>query len=92
MPLKRDTKKNPYFISSTKLFLKDILQDNHWVGHSVMKPVVAVLFHKIISMGEGNNYESDNFEMDILDEGALDKALKVSENIYMKNGDNLLCR
>ena len=92
MPLKRGTKKNPYFISSTKLFLKDILQDNHWVGHSVMKPVVAVLFHKIISMREGNNYESDNFEMDILDEGALDKALKVSGTFYMKNGDNLLCR
>ena len=92
MPLKRDTKKNPYFISSTKLFLKYILQDNHWVGHSVMKPVVAVLFHKIISMREGNNYESDNFEMDILDEGALDKALKVSGTFYMKNGDNLLCR
>ena len=30
---------------------------------------------------EGNNDKSNNFEMDILDEYALDKALTVQENI-----------
>ena len=42
-----------------------------------MKPVDAVVFQKIKSMREGNNDESNNFEMDILDEVALDKSLSV---------------
>ena len=42
-----------------------------------MKPLDDVAFQKIKSMWKCNNDDSDNFEMDILDEGALDKALKV---------------
>ena len=37
--LKCDDKKTPFCMSSKKFFLKDCLHDNHWVGHSVMKPV-----------------------------------------------------
>ena len=34
-------------------------------------------------MGEGNSEDSNNFEMVILDENALDKSLKVpEENLY----------
>ena len=45
-----------------------------------MKSVGAVEFQKIKSMREGKNDKSDNFEMDILDKGALDKALTVPGN------------
>ena len=41
-----------------------------------MKPVDDVEFHKIKSPREGNNYKSNKFRMDIIDEGALDKALE----------------
>ena len=46
-----------------------------------MKPVDDVEFQKIKTMRERNNYESDNFEIEILDESALDKALLVTEKI-----------
>ena len=49
------------------------------VGHSVKKSVDSVEFHKINSMREGNNGNIDNFDMDILDEGALDWALTFPE-------------
>ena len=39
MPVKRDTKKNPFCTTSEKLFLKDQRFDNHWVRHSLMKTV-----------------------------------------------------
>ena len=39
MPIRHDTKKHPFCMSFNKLFVKDGLQDNHWFGHSVMKPV-----------------------------------------------------
>ena len=71
-------------MSYIKLFLKYGLQDNNWVGHSVMKPVDDMEFQKIRSMMEGNDYKRDNFEMEIIDEGAIDKALIVPENIYTK--------
>ena len=38
MPLKRDTKKTPFCMSSNKFFLKDGIHNNDWVRHSVMKP------------------------------------------------------
>ena len=44
-----------------------------------MKPVDAVAFKKIKATREGNNNERDNFEIEIIDEGALDKALAVPE-------------
>ena len=47
MPLKRNTKKNPFFMSFNELFFKDGLKYNHWIGHSVMKPVDSKLYHKI---------------------------------------------
>ena len=50
MPLKRNTKKNPFCMSYTNLFLKGGLQDHNWVSKSVMKPVEAVEFHKIKPM------------------------------------------
>ena len=63
-----------------KFFLRDGIQDNHRTGNSGMKPVDAVEFQKIKSVREGKNDESDNFEMKILNEVALDKALEVAEN------------
>ena len=50
-----------------------------WVGHSVMKPVDDVAFQKRKALREGNNEKSKNFEIDILDEGALDKVMEGPE-------------
>ena len=47
-----------------------------------MKPVDSVAFQKIKSPKEGNNDESNNFEMEILDEGAPDKFLWDPENFW----------
>ena len=44
-----------------------------------MKLIDAVVFWKRKAMIEGSNDQSKNFEMDILDEGALYKALTVTE-------------
>ena len=79
MPLKRNTKKNPFFMSSKKILLKYGLQDNHWVGHSAMKPVDDVAAEKRKSTRRIINDKSDKFEMEIIDEGVLDKALQVPE-------------
>ena len=68
-------------MSSNTLFLNDGLKDIHSVGHSVMKTVDAVAFKKRKALQEDNNDESDNFEMKILDEGVLDKALEGHERI-----------
>ena len=75
MPLKHDTKKTPFYMSSNNLFLKDGLKDNHWVEHSVMKLVDAVICKERKALREGNNDKSENFYIEILDEGALYKAL-----------------
>ena len=56
----------------------------------MMKPVDAVSFHKIKALGEGNNEKSDNFEIEILGEGALDKALEGPENFIPGNLDENL--
>ena len=40
-----------------------------------------MLWHLKEALREGNNSKSDNFEMDILDEGALDKALEGPEKL-----------
>ena len=52
-----------------------------------MKPVDDVEFQKRNAWREVKNYKRDNFEMEILDEGALDKALEGPGNIYI--GENL---
>ena len=58
------------------------LQDNNWMGHSMMKPADCMEFQKRKALMEGNNDENDNFEMDILDEGTLDKALEGPGKLY----------
>ena len=60
----------------TSSFLNDSLLDNHWAGHSVTKPVDAVASQKSKLVRECNDDESANFEMDINDEGVLDKELE----------------
>ena len=45
------------------------------MGHLVMKPVDTVEFQKRKAPREGNNNGINNFEMEILDEGLLDKAM-----------------
>ena len=62
MPLKRDTKKTPFCMSSNKLSLKYCLQDNHLVGQSVMRPADAVIFHTIKALREGNNEKATTFK------------------------------
>ena len=79
VPLKLDTKKTPFCMSSNKLFLKDGLHDNNRVGKPVMKPVDYVTFQKRKALMEGKNDESNKFGMKILDEGVLDKALEGPE-------------
>ena len=44
-----------------------------------MRLVDAVAFQKIKSMREGNNEKINNFEMEILDEGVLDKSPTVTK-------------
>ena len=45
-----------------------------------MKPVDDMAFNKRKATREGNNDKSDNFEMEILDEGALNKVLIFPDN------------
>ena len=52
-----------------------------------MKPVDDVEFQKRNAWREVKNYKWDNFEMEILGEGALDKALEGPGNNYI--GENL---
>ena len=47
--------------------------------HSAIKPVDDVEFDERKLLREGNNEKMDNFEIEILDERALDKALIVTE-------------
>ena len=77
VPPKRDTKKNPFCMYYNKFFLKYCIHDNHWIGHSVMKQVDDVEFHKRWLFREGNNGKSYNYEMEIMDEGVIDKVLEV---------------
>ena len=48
-------------MSSNKFFVKDYLQYNHWVGHSVIMNAGAVVFQKIKAMREGGNKCSESF-------------------------------
>ena len=67
---------------SSKTFLLEYgIKDNHWVGHLVMKHIDDVESQKIELIRKGDNDKSENFEMEILSEGELNKALIVSEKI-----------
>ena len=68
-------------MSSTRIFIKYDLQGNHWFFHSLMKLVYAVEFHIRKAIEKGKNDKNDNTEMNIIVEGALDKALKVTESL-----------
>ena len=68
---------NIYIYIYIYIFFLNGLQDNNWVGNLEMKPVDTVVFQKRKIMIEGKNDEKDNFEMEILDEDVLDKALTV---------------
>ena len=46
VPIKRNTKEKSFCISYQKFFLKYVLQDTHWVDHSVMKTIDAQSFQK----------------------------------------------
>ena len=46
-----------------------------------MKLVYAVEFHIRKAIEKGKNDKNDNTEMNIIVEGALDKALKVTESL-----------
>ena len=59
MPLKRNNKKTQFCMFSNKLFLNDFLKDNHWMGHSVIKPFDYVVFCQIKALIEGDNDESE---------------------------------
>ena len=63
MPVKFDTKNNPFCTSSEKLCLKGEIFNNHWFGHSVMTPVNAGLFQIIKYMKEGGEENNDKFYM-----------------------------
>ena len=80
MPMKFNTKKTPFCMSSNMIIIKYGIQYNYWVGHSVMKTVDDVAFKKRNSMIEVNDESSEKFEMEVLSEVALDKALMVIEN------------
>ena len=62
---------------SKKFFVKYALQDIHWVGHSVMKPVDAVQFQNIKATIKRINEPIENFEIMIFYENALDKVLVI---------------
>ena len=47
-----------------------------------MKPVDDMVFQKRKQTRKGKNDKRENFEMDIIDEGALDKALTSTGKIY----------
>ena len=67
-------------MSSNKVFVKYVLQDNHLVRHSLINTVDAMAFKNRKANIKGNHEPSENFETDILAEGVLDKALVVIRN------------
>ena len=81
VPLKCDTKKTPFCMFSNQLFLKDGLHNNNWVGNSVIKHVDATELKKRKAPRERTNEKSNNFEMEIIDKGALNKALEGPEKL-----------
>ena len=76
MPLKYNNKRTPFYMSSNRSFLKDSIDGNNWLGKPAMKTVDDVAFKKRKETREGKNDKNDNFEMMIIDEGVLDKALE----------------
>ena len=64
-------------MSPNKFFVKYGLEDNHWYGNSVMKPVDAVQFQNIKATIKRINEPIENFEIMIFYENALDKVLVI---------------
>ena len=69
--------KNFRFVHLQIFFANDRNFDNHWVGHSVMKPVDAESFQRRKGIKGGHKDINDNFYMEIMGKGALEKALNV---------------
>ena len=76
IPIKCD-KNNSSCTSSEKFILKDGKNDNNWVGHSVVKFVDADSFLRWKDIKEGGGKKNYGFDMDILEEVALEKGLNV---------------
>ena len=49
--------------------------DTHWVGYSVIIPVDAEYFLKRKDIQEVGDKKNDDFDMDILEKGYLEKVL-----------------
>ena len=61
--------------------------DNLWVGHSVMKLVDTESSQTIKSTPEGGDRKNDDFDMDIIEYCALEKALNVkNKTLERKHG------
>ena len=50
---------------STKIFIKYYLQNNHWLGHSVVEPVGVVAFQKIKTMREGKMMKEKSWKKNL---------------------------
>ena len=78
-------------MSSNKFFVKDCLQDIHWFGHSVMKPVDYAEFQKREATIEGDDDHSETNQMEIIAEGVMYKALMViGKTTYTKQPWNTI--
>ena len=78
MPIKCDKKESFCYIFRY-YFLKDGKLDNRQVGQSVMKPVDANSSKKRRYIQERGDKTINGFHMEILKEGALEKALNVEK-------------
>ena len=67
-------KKNPFCTYSEEYFLKDGKNYNHWVGHSVTKPVDIEYFQIKKYIKEGGYDKYDDFDIYIGEKCALDNA------------------
>ena len=61
--------------------------DNHWVGHSAMKPVDAESFQIRQDIKEVDDEKNDNFDMEILEKGALEQWLNVKKKTPYEKTD-----
>ena len=84
MSIKHDKNESILYIFR-KYSLKVGKMDNFWVGHSVVKPVYAESFQRRKDIKKGGDGENDDFDMEILVEGALEKAKIVKNKTPDKN-------
>ena len=76
--------KNPFCTFLGKLFLKDGKIDNHWVGPSLKKLVYAEWFQRRKDTKKGGEEKNDDFDIDIIEEFALDMALNYKKKTQTK--------